>query len=704
MLKLNHLTGFGSGAAAAGVTSYSYTFSAEKQGGMFYGGLTIPDHADWDLIADTTNYTIDFWVKHSNLSAVQENYIHQVEDANNWWRLEHVGGTGIQFRAQTGGSFIINHTFASSEIADTDWHHIALVKTSTTYELFIDGATTDTVVDASTDSYSGILEIGKSGTAPNVVEGYMDEIRISNSARWSSDFSASLPTTQHTSDANTLLLIHGGEAYTAPLTGETTQSCVALDGTGDYLTVPDHADWDFGSGDWTVDFWVYWNDTTTASSQFFFSQNVDGSNETIFHLLSSGTALAFQTKNTAQGVIAEYQVSWTPNTKQWYHIACVRSGTSIDFYIDGTALSLTESTAIASKTMPTHAQDLFIGCNSPSPGHYVDGYIGEYRISDTARWTANFTPPIERYTSDANTVLLIHGDEFFTGNWASGSTGSGATFTDSGNTGHTVTEVGNAISARGGTFTDSGNTGHTVTESGIAQRVTDAEYKLATDGVGYRMDGTGDYLQVPDHADWDFPSGDFTVEMFFRVDTPHPPLDMILYNQWASSTDYIKLWFAAEGDLHWYLVEGGSSIFFISTSRVVLTANVWHHIAIVRNGDDYFMWVDGVDKVISGSPESHTPATLAGDVYIGAHAGSGSFVRGNIDEVRISDIARYTTTFTPTTTQFVSDANTLLLIHGGEAKSGTTGSGATFTDSGNTGHTVTENGNAIESTGNFYKF
>ena len=121
MLKLNHLTGFGSGAAAAGVTSYSYTFGAD-------GSLTIPDHADWDLIADTTNYTIDFWVKHSNLSAVQENYIHQVEDANNFWRLEHVGGTGIQFRAQTGGSFIINHIFASSEIADTDWHHIALVK------------------------------------------------------------------------------------------------------------------------------------------------------------------------------------------------------------------------------------------------------------------------------------------------------------------------------------------------------------------------------------------------------------------------------------------------------------------------------------------------------------------------------------------------------------------------------------------------
>ena len=69
-----------------------------------------------------------------------------------------------------------------------------------------------------------------------------------------------------------------------------------------------------------------------------------------------------------------------------------------------------------------------------------------------------------------------------------------------------------------------------------------------------------------------------------------------------------------------------------------------------------------------------------------------------MDEIRISNSVRYPsgTTFVPSTTQFTSDANTLLLIHGGEAiASGTTGSGATFVDSGNTGHTVTENGNAI---------
>ena len=86
------------------------------------------------------------------------------------------------------------------------------------------------------------------------------------------------------------------------------------------------------------------------------------------------------------------------------------------------------------------------------------------------------------------------------------------------------------------------------------------------------------------------------------------------------------------------------------------------------------------------------------------HDGGAGHVNGNMDEIRVSNVARYTTNFTPSTRQFNSDANTLLLIHCGEdIVTGTTGSGATFTDSGNTGHTVTENGNAIEDT-TTYKF
>ena len=66
MLKLNHLTGFGSGAGAAaagGADVTSYVFD----GGDSY--LKISDHADFDF-ADG-NFVIDCWVRFSTLSGTQ---------------------------------------------------------------------------------------------------------------------------------------------------------------------------------------------------------------------------------------------------------------------------------------------------------------------------------------------------------------------------------------------------------------------------------------------------------------------------------------------------------------------------------------------------------------------------------------------------------------------------------------------------------
>ena len=124
---------------------------------------------------------------------------------------------------------------------------------------------------------------------------------------------------------------------------------------------------------------------------------------------------------------------------------------------------------------------------------------------------------------------------------------------------------------------------------------------------------------------------------------------------------------------------------------------------MTRNSSNRFdFWEDGVS--VANTTDASTIADITGNMYIGYDEDSSQYFNGYIDEYRISDTARYTTGFAPSTTQFSSDANTLLLIHGGEAiASGTTGSGATFVDSGNTGHTVTENGDAIRDI-SIYKF
>jgi hypothetical protein len=294
--------------------------------------------------------------------------------------------------------------------------------------------------------------------------------------------------------------------------------------------------------------------------------------------------------------------------------------------------------------------------------------------------------------------LLIHGDE---------NGGGTAAFTDSGNTGHTVTPTGNAFLGNGGTFTDSGNTGHTVSENGQAQKETEQEFKFADDGVGYYFDGTGDYLSVPDHADFDFGSDNFTVEYWLKFANLTPGAAGIHISQGNYRGAYLPYFGGSSPNITmaYYLSTGSGWDIASGTTGGTISDTNWHHIAISRSGSNIRLFLDGVNE---------TTITSAASIYyaseglsIGCWWSTDSIegaADGYFDEIRISDTARYTTGFTPSSTQFTSDANTLLLIHGGETKSGTTGSGATFTDSGDTGHTVTENGNAIESTGNLYKF
>ena len=684
MLKLNHLTGFGSGATAAGaagdVTSYVFGGDGDY--------LTLADHADWDF-ADG-DFTIDLWYRPDGGSANDDWLVSHRADASNYHAVAHAADGSYTWQiVQASGSFAIWSTTGLS--TDNVWQHVAFVRSGDNYYIFVDGVDrTNSGSPNSTTvvSINGTLYIAFLGHGTEEVNGYIDEVRISDTARWTSGFTPE--TSQYTSDANTLLLIHGGGAYTGPLTGETTQSCVTFDGSGDYLSVADHADWDWGTptSDWTIEAWV---NPVTAGSQTIWYQGIE------FGVHSSGVAVWY-------GIGGAPEATGTTSLTDglWHHVAAVRSGTDVFLYTDGGDKQTVDVTG----DDHNRTAGPFIGSTSTATDY--NGQIAEVRVSNTARYTGStFVLETTRFTSDANTKLLIHGDEYFT-NWASGTTGSGATFTDSGNTGHTVTEVGNAISARGGTFTDSGNTGHTVSENGNAQRVTDVEYKLTDDGVGYRLDGAGDYLEVPNHADWGFGTSDFTIELWVRFNVLGAT--EYIFGQWDDSTDQ---WYGRKLNddrlQMQFINSGGAEVArYITTSKGISSANEWHHVVFQRRegaSPEGEIYVNGVLQTLTENVAfgANSLDTKAANVRVGAYI-TGTDLNGYMDEVRISDIARYTTGFTPSSTQFSSDANTLLLIHGGEAKSGTTGSGATFTDSGNTGHTVTEVGTAIESTGNLYKF
>ncbi len=220
------------------------------------------------------------------------------------------------------------------------------------------------------------------------------------------------------------------------------------------------------------------------------------------------------------------------------------------------------------------------------------------------------------------------------------------------------------------------------------------------DSTSYALQGSNDGLRCADHADWT-PSGDFTLECWFRMD--------------STSGEARLFHFRTDGEYYWYVDRVASSLLWVIaesdlmqifySGSVTWNTGQWYHIALIRGwgdgADDWALTIDG-GNTGTGSYAGSMPNFTDG-LYLGGSAYA-SDLNGNMDEIRISHTARYTANFTPPTEAFQSDANTKLLIHSGETiASGTTGSGATFTDSGNTGHTVTEFGGAIRDT-TTYKF
>ena len=121
----------------------------------------------------------------------------------------------------------------------------------------------------------------------------------------------------------------------------------------------------------------------------------------------------------------------------------------------------------------------------------------------------------------------------------------------------------------------------------------------------------------------------------------------------------------------------------------VLQLNTWYHVAVVRTGSTWVVYIDGIlDSTWTDASALYNDSS--GILEIGDCTAQTEALHGYINEVRISDVARYsgtsttTTNFTVPTTAFTSDSDTLLLVH-----SNTTMGSTTFTDSSSNARTMT---------------
>ena len=219
-------------------------------------------------------------------------------------------------------------------------------------------------------------------------------------------------------DANTKLLLHFDEdPFTDSSLSEHTISNVGVTRSttqsqfggysgyfhGDYLSIPNNSDWDFGSDNFTIDFWLY---TTALPVSGWYSMLVYHASDTVYDkgfwifLNGSGSGNIWFSYSTNGAGTGRKDVNFgvAPPLNAWTHVAIVRNSTSLTLYFNGVGQTTVGN--MATDSIYASTQPLTVGTIHPNTAIYLlyNSYIDELRISKgVARWTADFTPPTIAY-------------------------------------------------------------------------------------------------------------------------------------------------------------------------------------------------------------------------------------------------------------------------------------------------------------------
>ena len=171
---------------------------------------------------------------------------------------------------------------------------------------------------------------------------------------------------------------------------------ILLDGSADYVSVPHNADFNFGTGDFTIDCWAKVLDDETSDAEPIATHGIGGSASgwrLLLYPAASSTLISFRIYGTTYNVYITANVD--TDFGGWHHIAVVRDGNTLRLFYDGEAVNTHPASAINDNTC---SDPLYIGYWDTGVDAYYDGGIEEFRISKgIARWTSAFVPPTIPY-------------------------------------------------------------------------------------------------------------------------------------------------------------------------------------------------------------------------------------------------------------------------------------------------------------------
>lgn len=161
-----------------------------------------------------------------------------------------------------------------------------------------------------------------------------------------------------------------------------------------YLSTPDSSYFNFGTNNFTIDYWIFQTARGTYDVSFSFGSN---SGYNIYTSVGTESGLCWLIGVGGTEWNIRIATGIIPSLNTWHHHAFIRYGNTFSLYLDG----VSQGSATSVVSIGNYGYPVFLGSQngSGSPAQYITGYIDEFHIDNTtALWTSNFTPPTHAYS------------------------------------------------------------------------------------------------------------------------------------------------------------------------------------------------------------------------------------------------------------------------------------------------------------------
>ena len=332
-----------------------------------------------------STFTVEFWtypITNDTVTWINSN-------TNDNFYIETFSGT-----LYVGDGSI--NTISTTPPALNRWTHVLLSFDGTTYRLFYNGVSQATSTTLLASITLTAFRVGQKNDTSRPFSGYINDMRVLvGTALYTSAFTP--PTAPLAAISNTVLLLsytNGaiidnammnnletvGNAQISTSVSKFGGGSMAFDGTGDYLIPPSGQNVTFGTGNFTIEGWFYWNSLASESAIMW----GNGVGWTFYIYPANKLQWGRTSPQTPANLLTG---STTLATGQWYHIAVTRNSNTVTLWVNGVSDGTVTDSANYSA-----AGRLAIGISHSN--EYFNGYMDDVRITKGyARYTATFTPP-----------------------------------------------------------------------------------------------------------------------------------------------------------------------------------------------------------------------------------------------------------------------------------------------------------------------